>query len=105
MERKRVRPGLAGSYERAFHEERGESFYLELTDRDVTRALDGPRLQRAIGVIYRPETERWSHYFNARLPRQFYVLIHIDRTEALRPLDVSAGWDEGEPPETWPSTL
>jgi hypothetical protein len=56
-------------------------------------------------VIYRPETERWSHYFNARLPRQFDVLIHIDRTEALRPLDGSAGWDEGEPPETWPSTL
>jgi erythromycin esterase-like protein len=105
MERKRVRPGLAGSYERVFHEDRGESFYLDLADREVMHALEGPKLQRAIGVIYRPNTERWSHYFDARLPRQFDILIHIDRTEALRPLDASAGWDEGEPPETWPTSL
>ena len=55
------------------------------------------------GVIYRPETERWSHYFEAHLPAQFDLLIHLDRTDALRPLDLWAGWDEGEPPETWPS--
>jgi hypothetical protein len=56
-------------------------------------------------VIYRPETERWSHYFEAHLPAQFDLLIRLDRTDALRPLDLWAGWDEGEPPETWPSTL
>ena len=57
------------------------------------------------GVIYRPETERWSHYFEAHLPAPFDLLIRLDRTDALRPLDLWAGWDEGEPPETWPSTL
>jgi erythromycin esterase-like protein len=102
---KRVRPGLEGSYERLFHEGSGESFWVDLADREVAHALEGPKLQRAIGVIYRPQTERWSHYFEARVPRQFDVLIHIDRTQALRPLDAFAGWDEGEPPETWPNTL
>jgi len=102
---KRVRPGLEGSYERLFHEGSGDSFWVDLADREVAHALEGPKLQRAIGVIYRPQTERWSHYFEARLPRQFDVHIHIDRTQALRPLDRFAGWDEGEPPETWPNTL
>ena len=50
-------------------------------------ALAPPRLQRAIGVIYRPETERQSHYFHARLPRQFDAVIHLDATRALMPLD------------------
>jgi erythromycin esterase-like protein len=104
-ERKRVRPGLEGSYERLFHEGHGESFWVDLADREVAQALEGPKLQRAIGVIYRPQTERWSHYFEARVPRQFDLLVHIDRTEALRPLDRSSGWDEGEPPETWPNAL
>ena len=105
MERKRVRPGLPGSYERTFHDSRGDRFWIDLADADVARALDAPRLERAIGVIYRPETERWSHYFEARLPGQFDLLIHLDRTNALEPLDRSAGWDEGEPPETWPTAL
>lgn len=105
MERKRVRPGLPQSYERLFHDVRPDRFWVDLRDQDVARALEGPRLQRAIGVIYRPQTERWSHYFEARLPSQFDVLIHLDRTEALAPLDRSAGWDEGEPPETWPTAV
>jgi erythromycin esterase-like protein len=67
--------------------------------------LRGARLQRAIGVIYRPETERWSHYFEARLPEQFDAFIHLDNTRALTPLDRSAGWDEGEAPETWPTAV
>jgi len=75
------------------------------TQECVLDRLEGPLLQRAIGVIYRPETERWSHYFEAHLPAQFDLLIHLDRTDVLRPLDLWAGWDEGEPPETWPSTL
>ena len=105
MERKRVRPGLPGSYECMFHESRRDRFWIDLSEREAARVLGEPRLQRAIGVIYRPDTERWSHYFEARLPRQFDALIHLDRTEALRPLDRNAGWDEGEPPETWPTAL
>jgi len=104
-ERKRVRPGLAGSYERTFHESAGDRFWLDLGERDVATALRGALLQRAIGVIYRPDTERASHYFHARLPEQFDAMIHLDHTEALTPLDRTAGWDEGEPPETWPTAL
>jgi len=100
-----VRPGLPGSYERTFHDFGEARFWIDLAERDVARELEGPLLQRAIGVIYRPETERWSHYFEAHLPAQFDLLIRLDRTDALRPLDLWAGWDEGEPPETWPSTL
>ena len=105
MERKRVRPGLPGSYEALFHESGDDRFWIDLGDGDAARALEGPKLQRAIGVIYRPDTERWSHYFAARLPAQFDAIIHLDGTEALTPLDRSAGWDEGEPPETWPTAL
>jgi erythromycin esterase-like protein len=104
-ERKRVRPGLAGSYERTFHESGEDRFWLDLGERDVASALRGALLQRAIGVIYRPETERWSHYFEARLPEQFDAMIHLDNTAALTPLDRTAGWDEGEPPETWPTGI
>jgi len=105
VERKRVRPGLAGSYERTFHESGRDRFWLDLGDRDVATALRGALLQRAIGVIYRPDTERWSHYFHARLPEQFDAMIHLDNTTALTPLDRTAGWHEGEPPETWPTGI
>jgi erythromycin esterase-like protein len=104
-ERKRVRPGLPGSYERTLHESGENRFWLDLGDREVASALRGAQLQRAIGVIYRPQTERWSHYFEARLPEQFDAYIHLDTTHALRPLDRTAGWDEGEPPETYPTAL
>jgi erythromycin esterase-like protein len=104
-ERKRVRPGLAGSYERTFHESGQDRFWVDLGEREVAMALRGALLQRAIGVIYRPETERWSHYFEARLPEQFDAMIHLDNTTALTPLDRTAGWDEGEPPETWPTGM
>jgi erythromycin esterase-like protein len=67
--------------------------------------LRGALLQRAIGVIYRPDTERWSHYFEARLPEQFDAMIHLDHTTALTPLDRTSGWDEGEPPETYPTGM
>ena len=104
-ERKRVRPGLAGSYERTFHASGLGRFWIDLGERDAATALRGAQLQRAIGVIYRPETERWSHYFEARLPEQFDAMIHLDNTTALTPLDRTAGWDEGEPPETWPTGM
>jgi hypothetical protein len=56
-------------------------------------------------VIYHPETERVNHYFEARLPEQFDAVIHIDETRAVEPLDRMAGWDDGEPPETFPTGL
>jgi erythromycin esterase-like protein len=58
--------------------------------------------ERAIGVIYRPETERESHYFLARVADQFDAIIHMDETRAVEPLEHTAGWEPGEVPETYP---
>ncbi len=69
----------------------------------VHSLLAQPRLERAIGVIYRPDTERWSHYFNARLSDQFDAIIHLDETRAVEPLEREAAWDTEEAPETFPS--
>jgi hypothetical protein len=55
-----------------------------------------------IGVIYRPETERMSHHFRARLPDQFEAVLHFEETRAVEPLERSAGWEAGEVPETFP---
>lgn len=105
-ERKRVRPALQGSYEILFHETGQPDFLLILRDDgNVARALQGPRLERAIGVVYRPQTERISHYFNARLPEQFDVVIHFDETHAVEPLERTELWEAGEPPETYPFTV
>jgi erythromycin esterase-like protein len=102
-ERKRVRPALAGSYEALFHDVRVKDFLLTLRDGGhASAALRGSRLERAIGVIYRPETERQSHYFDARLSYQFDAVIHFDETRALEPLERHALWETGEPPETYP---
>ena len=60
------------------------------------------RLERAIGVIYRPESERLSHYFNAELPEQFDAVIHFDQTRAVQPLEQTNIWGRGELPETYP---
>ncbi|HYP13914.1 MAG TPA: erythromycin esterase family protein, partial [Bryobacteraceae bacterium] len=79
---KQVRPGLAGSYERVFHESGIPAFVLRLQAEEFRQ----PMLQRAIGVIYRPETERQSHYFEARLADQFDAMIHFDNTTAVEPL-------------------
>jgi erythromycin esterase-like protein len=78
-------------------------FWLATADAAVHDSLQLPRLERAIGVIYRPETERQSHYFQARLGDQFDVVVHLDRTRALEPLERTAMWDRGEPPETFPT--
>jgi erythromycin esterase-like protein len=101
-ERRIVRPGLAGSTEALFHRVGIPSFLLDLRVECVQDAFDEPRLERAIGVIYRPETERHSHYFLADLPAQFDLVLHLDQTRALEPLERSAGWEQGEPPETYP---
>jgi erythromycin esterase-like protein len=105
-ERKRVQPGMPGSWESVFHGVGVADFLLPLKgDANLIENLDQVRLERAIGVIYRPETERVSHYFEARLPQQFDAVIHFDETRAVEPLDRTAGWDMGEPPETYPTGL
>jgi erythromycin esterase-like protein len=106
-ERRRVRPGLSGSYEALFHEAGLSRFWLNLREigGEAMELLRIPRLQRAIGVIYRPETERWSHYFESHLLEQFDAMIHLDETRALEPLERSGEWERGELPETFPFTL
>jgi protein-L-isoaspartate(D-aspartate) O-methyltransferase len=89
MQVKTVRPGLAGSYERLCHETGNQRFLLPLRGLGSRTPLGGllqPRLERAIGVIYRPETELQSHYFEAVLPRQFDEYIWFDETKAVTPL-------------------
>ena len=68
-------------------------------------ALREERLERAIGVIYRPQTERLSHYFRARLSDQFDAVMHFDQTRAVEPLERTARWEAGELPETYPYGL
>jgi erythromycin esterase-like protein len=62
-------------------------------------------LERAIGVIYRPETERASHYFTAHLSDQFDAVLHFDETRAVEPLERTAEWETGEVPETFPTGI
>lgn len=104
-ERKIVRPALPESFEALFHSLDVPRFLLDLSSPAAIDELLQPRLERAIGVIYRPETERQSHYFVARLAAQFDALVHIDETRAVEPLERTAGWALGEPPETYPSAL
>jgi erythromycin esterase-like protein len=104
-ERKQVRQALTGSHESFLHDSRAEHFWLDLSDPAVHDAMVIPRLERAIGVIYRPETERGSHYFHARLGVQFDAVIHLDHTAAVEPLERTSLWDAGEPPETYPTGL
>jgi erythromycin esterase-like protein len=96
-ERKRVRPALPGSYEELLHRAGLPAFLLPLRDGGPASAvLRRERLERAIGVVYRPETERVSHYLHARLPDQFDAVVHLDETTALRPLDADPAWERGE---------
>jgi protein-L-isoaspartate(D-aspartate) O-methyltransferase len=105
MERKDVRPSRPGSYGAIFHGAEVPAFLLHLRDpvrEEIVGELEAPRLHRAIGVIYRPETELRSHYFQASLPHQFDSWIWTDRTEALHALPVPT--DPGVP-ETYPFGL
>jgi erythromycin esterase-like protein len=97
-----VRTSLAGSYERVFHDVGMPAFIVRLSSPALASTLAGPRLERAIGVIYRPETERASHYFAARLPQQFDLVVHVDRTCAVEPLE-RWGRHEVDLPETYPT--
>jgi erythromycin esterase-like protein len=102
----RVRPALPDSYELGFHEAGIPCFFLELRGGAWSSdLLSKPRLERAIGVIYRPETERVSHYFRADLPRQFDGVYHLDETRALEPLEKPEAWQHTEVPETFPSGI
>ena len=99
-ERKHVRPARPDSHEAALHAAGRDNFWFATAE-----AAPSPRLERAIGVIYRPQSELASHYFVADLAAQFDAVIHLDVTSALEPLERSALWDRGELPETYPTGL
>ena len=100
-----VQPAVEESYEALFHETAlGADFALVLRDAPPELQLQlSRRLERAIGVVYRPQTERQSHYFQADLTRQFDVVMHFDRTHAVQPLDAFERASSDEFPETYPS--
>ena len=102
MEVKQVRPSLAGSYESVCHDVGVPHFLLDMREGlndEAVEALLEPRLERFIGVIYRPETERWSHYAEAVLPNQFDAWVWFDETTAVTPLpgETQPGEDETYP--------
>jgi protein-L-isoaspartate(D-aspartate) O-methyltransferase len=106
MEVKQVRPAHADSYERLCHAAQIPAFLLALREprrREVRDELSAARLERAIGVVYRPETELASHYFQAVLPEQFDEYIWFDETRAVTPL-AAAARTPGMP-ETYPFGL
>jgi protein-L-isoaspartate(D-aspartate) O-methyltransferase len=105
MQIKTVRPALEQSYERLCHESGVPQFLLPLrqpASAEVRTGLLQPRLERAIGVIYRPQTELQSHYFQAVLPQQFDEYIWFSTTRAVTPLETAAL--EGMP-DTYPFGL
>lgn len=105
-ERKVIPAALPGSVEALLHEVGTGSFLVRTTDdAAVADTLRTARLERAIGVVYLPSTERQSHYFHARVAEQFDAVIHVDSTSALEPLDRTSIWIDGERPETYPSAL
>jgi erythromycin esterase-like protein/adenine/guanine phosphoribosyltransferase-like PRPP-binding protein len=105
-ERKAVRPALNGSIEELLHATGKSAFLVSAAiNPEAAEPLSAVRLGRVIGVIYRPETERQSHYFHVRPADQFDAMIHIDRTRALEPLEATSLWIAGETPETYPSGL
>lgn len=103
-ERRWVRPARRDSYEHAFYASGLDRFFVPLRD-EVVVGLDNPLLERAIGVVYRPETELQSHYFSALIGSQFDAVFHLDETSAVEPLDMSEHWVRHEPPDTYPSGL
>lgn len=101
-ERKKVIPAMPGSYEALFHDAGIPAFLLTMPrGSHVANGLRKPMLERAIGVVYRPESELTSHYFRAQISDQFDAIIHFDQTRAVEPLEPSGEWS-GEPAETFP---
>jgi len=109
MRVKRVNPSLAESYERLSHDSGVPRFLLDLRKCEnpkVAARLQEPLLERFIGVIYRPDTERWSHYSQAILPDQLDAWVWFDETEAVSPLPGEARpGDQTSADETWPFGL
>ena len=107
MEIKTVRPSRPDSYEALCHEVGQERFLFHFRDpkhAELRRALAEPRLERYIGVIYRPETERWSHYSHATLAEQYDAFVWFDTTSAVTPLPTPAPPAKGDD-ETYPFGL
>ncbi|MHB8147812.1 MAG: erythromycin esterase family protein [Vulcanimicrobiaceae bacterium] len=105
-QRKKVLPAREDSYEGWFHRNQPPEFYLPLRRlQAAATALPSGLRERAIGVIYRPQTELASHYFRADLAKQFDAIFHIEHTRAVEPLERSAVWVAGEVPETYPSLM
>jgi erythromycin esterase-like protein len=106
-ETKQVRPALSDSFEALFHATYVPEFLAVLRgNRFLSGILNQERLERAIGVVYLPQSERVSHYFHARLADQFDAVIHIDQTTAVQPLEITSAPEEaGEVPETYPSAV
>jgi erythromycin esterase-like protein len=104
----RVRPSLAGSWEELFHDAGVPRFYVTAAALAGVVGPHAERLLRAIGVVYRPETERRSHYYRAQLAEQFDLVIHVDTTHAVKLFDVTTPVEplvDLELPETFPSGL
>lgn len=103
FEKKYIRRPIQGSYEWLFHQLDQKNFILNLREETaLNRLLKSPQLQRAIGVIYRPETERISHYYFSRLPYQFDAIVHLDNTKPLVPLEQLSRSSNQELPDTYP---
>lgn len=106
VERFHINPPLTGSVESVFEKTGIPAFMLNLRDQPgVRRLLEDSRLHRAIGVVYRPLSERWSHYYHTHLCHQFDAVIHLNETRALEPLEATPEWHVGEVAETYPSGL
>jgi erythromycin esterase-like protein len=105
-EKRTVLPAVKESYEALFHEVGIKDFMLVLRGNPTLHEhLNLSRLQRALGVLYKPETERQSHYYFSKLPEQFDAIIHLDTTTALKLLEPTALWHKGEMFETYPTAL
>ncbi|MDF2810656.1 MAG: protein-L-isoaspartate O-methyltransferase [Microvirga sp.] len=104
MEVKRIQPSHPDSYERLCHDTGVTRFLLDPGRHEALRQqLLEPRLERFIGVIYRPDTELMSHYADASLPQQFDAWVWFDETSAVTPL----GPKHAKPglPDTYPFGL
>lgn len=103
--RMRVRPALRLSHEGLFHGLGVPAFFLRMDRPELAEWFTDARLQRAIGVVYRPDTERVSHYYYTYLTRQFDAVIHVDHTSALAPLEGHGRTEHDELPETYPTGM